>query len=330
MPLLLHRPHNRLHGLPFLGRSIPEQQQVYAEQIQLLQQQQAQLQQLQQQLQLQHQQIPVTTTTPLHLLTQGMLGNMKMAPQPQSLTPTMFRNFVTNQPQTTVTWQSESTQCRDTFIPSGNISPSGGRPQSSPSPSPTLSQNFQPQNQSTTSPNFVHSPIQGQIARTSPSPNGSRHMQPSPNSARHMTMPYYTGYPSTEQAIVSSPTYIRAPEIPAATQPEGSFAPYLTMSTQRVLKFKPFTIQLHFHGSWQIKYSESEILRAGLSAKCRRESDLSENINRCFCRYVLVTVTFNKLSGKKRIIETGISSKEAFGPELQAGINSSNVIPHLK
>ena len=280
---------------PYHGRTIPEQQQAYAEQIQLLQQQQAQLQQLQQQLQLQQQQFQTSPTTPLHLLTQSMLGNSKLGVcQPQPL----MRNFISMPPQQP---RSSSPTLQRNFVQPTSISPNGGRHQTSPSPSPTLAR-FRQSPSPTLARNFAQSPVQSQPMlsivpppRASPSPSGSRHMQPSPNTApRHtVMMPYYTGagYPTADQQMVSppvSPVFLHVPEQPVPPQPEGSFAPYLTMSTQRVLKFKAFTIQLHLNGAWPIKYTESEILRAGLSAKCRREIDLAENVSRCFCRLEIV------------------------------------------
>lgn len=80
--------------------------------------------------------------------------------------------------------------------------------------------------------------------------------------------------------------------------------PYLTMSSNRILKFKPFTIQIIMGKDYSSKFSPCDVMRAGLSAKCRTEDDQITNIPSCFC------------TGGKRIVEIGISNKESFGPHI--------------
>jgi len=88
---------------------------------------------------------------------------------------------------------------------------------------------------------------------------------------------------------------------PVAVAPADRL-PVIALSTTRILKFRPFALFLTMGRNVASRFSEFEIMRAGLGAKCRKEDDLTTNITSCFC------------TGGKRVIEIGISNKAVFGP----------------
>lgn len=49
------------------------------------------------------------------------------------------------------------------------------------------------------------------------------------------------------------------------------FPPIITLSSSKVFKFKPFHMYITLHPEWAKRYTEDEIMRAGLSAKARKE-----------------------------------------------------------
>lgn len=95
---------------------------------------------------------------------------------------------------------------------------------------------------------------------------------------------------------------VAAMQAEQALLPPESRPPAVTLSTPRVLKFRPFTLTLTMGRTVAQRFSEYEVMRAGLNAKCRKEDDLSHNVTACFC------------SAGKRVIEIGVSSKAVFGP----------------
>eukprot|EP00727_Mastigamoeba_balamuthi_P010137 m51a1_g5746 putative protein tyrosine kinase (1072) ;mRNA; f:1170442-1177724 len=107
--------------------------------------------------------------------------------------------------------------------------------------------------------------------------------------------------PSDMMPVFSPP----APAAPVIT-PAALSPPVATLSTSRVLKFRHFSLCLEMGAVFARRFSEFEVMRAGLGAKCRREDDPSRNINSCFC------------SSGKRIVEVGISTKSSFGPTISA------------
>ncbi|KAH3761807.1 hypothetical protein Pelo_6292 [Pelomyxa schiedti] len=78
--------------------------------------------------------------------------------------------------------------------------------------------------------------------------------------------------------------------------------PTVTLSTSKVFKFRVFQMYITIHPEWAKRYTEDEIMRAGLSAKTRKEDDPTVDLPSCHC------------SAGKRVVEIGISSREIFGP----------------
>ncbi|KAH3767419.1 hypothetical protein Pelo_734 [Pelomyxa schiedti] len=80
----------------------------------------------------------------------------------------------------------------------------------------------------------------------------------------------------------------------------------ITLSTPKIFKFRTFSLFLELNSAYvkKNKLTEDDILKAGIAAKCYKESAPDQELVSC-----------SICSSKKRIIELAISNKAVFGPK---------------
>ena len=80
----------------------------------------------------------------------------------------------------------------------------------------------------------------------------------------------------------------------------------IVISTYKIFKFRTFTVNLELSEAYMQKnmLTDDDILKAGLNSKCYKEGDFSTPLLSC-----------QSCCPKKRIIELGVSSKQAFAPK---------------
>lgn len=80
----------------------------------------------------------------------------------------------------------------------------------------------------------------------------------------------------------------------------------IVISTYKIFKFRTFTVNLELSEAYMQKnmLTDDDILKAGLNSKCYKEGDFTTPLLSC-----------QSCCPKKRIIELGVSSKQAFAPK---------------
>ena len=108
-----------------------------------------------------------------------------------------------------------------------------------------------------------------------------------------------SGNGSGQMAMIYSPSL--EGNVPVKALPLAQ----LTVSTQKIFKFRTFSVFLELNSAYVRKQrlTSEDILKAGLSAKCCKESTPGVDI---FCCPVC--------SSKKRVIDLSVSNQQVFGP----------------